>query len=198
MIYFNEKIGLYWPKYDSKPERVFNALMKNKNSVEEVVSYCKSKTCCVQAGGHVGVWPNELKKYFNRVITFEPDPACYHALVKNVDGKVEHHNKALGTKTGVLYIEIKESSSVSQISKKGIPISSIAIDELNLEFCDLIYLDIEGYEVSALKGAINTIKKFRPVICVEELKNYREPLRSHLNKIGYKNIAKTHRDSIWV
>lgn len=189
---------MYWPEYDYKPERVFDALMKRKDSVKKAVSYCNSKTCCVQAGGHVGVWPNELSKHFDRVITFEPDPACYQAMVKNLKDGIEHHNKALGKTTGVLHISIKDSSSISQISDEGIKVDSVAIDDLNLESCDLIYLDVEGYEVPALKGAKQTIKKFHPVICVEELKQYCNPLRDYLRKIGYKNVSKTHKDSIWV
>ena len=43
----------------------------------------------------------------------------------------------------------------------------IAIDSLNLPGCDLLQLDVEGFELKALKGAINTITKYKPVICVE-------------------------------
>jgi hypothetical protein len=28
-------------------------------------------------------------------------------------------------------------------------------------------LDVEGFELKALRGAVNTIKKYKPVLCVE-------------------------------
>ena len=43
----------------------------------------------------------------------------------------------------------------------------IIIDNLNLPGCDLIQLDVEGYELNALLGAIETIKKYKPVLCIE-------------------------------
>jgi hypothetical protein len=44
----------------------------------------------------------------------------------------------------------------------------LTIDSLSLPNCDLIYLDIEGYEMLALFGAANTISNYFPVIAVED------------------------------
>ena len=41
------------------------------------------------------------------------------------------------------------------------------IDDLNLPILDLIHLDIEGYEKKALTGGIQTIKRCKPVIVLE-------------------------------
>jgi len=40
-------------------------------------------------------------------------------------------------------------------------------------------LDIEGYEIYALKGGIETIKKYRPVIVLEVCED------GHIEKYGY-------------
>ena len=42
------------------------------------------------------------------------------------------------------------------------------LDGLGLEECDLIWLDVEGSELDALKGAEDTITRCRPAVIVEE------------------------------
>ena len=44
----------------------------------------------------------------------------------------------------------------------------MAIDQLALPACDLIMLDIEGDELPALRGAVQTINRYRPVIVAED------------------------------
>ena len=48
------------------------------------------------------------------------------------------------------------------------PIPVMRIDDLGLTACDLICLDVEGYELMALAGAIDTIRRYRPVVMVED------------------------------
>jgi len=67
------------------------------------------------------------------------------------------------------------------------------IDSLNLEKCDLIHLDIEGYEGKALLGAANTIQKFKPVIIIE-----RNSGASYLESLGYRKVDTTRMDNIFI
>ena len=53
-------------------------------------------------------------------------------------------------------------------SRDGIEVEAITIDSLNLDNVDLIHLDLESYEDNAIRGAINTIKRCRPVIISEK------------------------------
>lgn len=52
-------------------------------------------------------------------------------------------------------------------NKSEIPVSVKTLDSFNFTDVDIIKLDIEGWELYALQGAINTIKQYRPVIQVE-------------------------------
>jgi hypothetical protein len=38
------------------------------------------------------------------------------------------------------------------------------VKEKNLEKIDFIKIDVEGYEIEVLKGGIESIKKFRPIL----------------------------------
>jgi hypothetical protein len=50
---------------------------------------------------------------------------------------------------------------------------SIRLDSLALPVCDLICLDVEGYELRVLEGAQDTLARCRPVLCLEVNKNLR-------------------------
>jgi hypothetical protein len=82
-------------------------------------------------------------------------------------------------------------------------IRSMPIDGLSLKSCDLIYLDIEGGEMPALRGARKTIEKFKPVIVVEDKKlshryGYSKgQIETWLAAdYGYKVVARPHRDVV--
>ena len=48
------------------------------------------------------------------------------------------------------------------------PIPMLRIDDLGLQSCGLICLDIEGYEMKALRGAQATIRRCRPAVVIED------------------------------
>lgn len=66
------------------------------------------------------------------------------------------------------------------------------IDDLGLEECDLIHLDIEGYEEKALEGAIETIKKFKPTIVTEHSRG-----EKMLVDLGYELKKKLRMDTLF-
>jgi hypothetical protein len=72
-------------------------------------------------------------------------------------------------------------------------IPTIRIDDLNLTDCNLMQLDVEGYELNALLGAAKTIDKFKPVLCVEFCEKWLNRYSANFNDIyqllgtlGYK------------
>lgn len=67
----------------------------------------------------------------------------------------------------------------------------ITIDELNLDNCTLMKIDTEGQELAVIKGAENTINKFRPVIFYEALKD------GDYTKV-YKYLKKKGYEQYWV
>jgi len=60
-----------------------------------------------------------------------------------------------------------------------------AVDDLSIERVDFIKIDIEGMEVDALNGAINTINRCRPYLLVEKIKSDQLVLFELLAKFGY-------------
>ena len=71
-------------------------------------------------------------------------------------------------------VSLNQNNPVKEIKQdkpvKHEIIKSIKIDDLNLSELDFVKLDIEGMEVEALKGGLETIKKFKPSMLIEHKK----------------------------
>ena len=82
-------------------------------------------------------------------------------------------------------------------------IPTLMIDDLNIDKCDFIQLDLEGYEYHGLLGAKNTIEKFKPLICVECRWQFRygntvEDMDKHLTDVwGYKLVDSFNDDRLY-
>ena len=169
--------GFVWPKTDR--EGRFGALT-DVRQMGAFLEHVKSREVVVQAGGNVGVYPAYLAKQFQYVHTFEPDPENYACLIKNIatcEGNIRTYNAALGAEEGVcgVSLEVADNCGTVRINGDGnIPMRTI--DAMELPACDLIWLDIEGYELQALKGAEKTVEKFWPAIIIEDARHHNYPV----------------------
>lgn len=162
--------GFEWPSGD---ERGMSTQLIDVKSMPGFMEHVPGREVVVQAGGNVGVYPAHLARYFNRVYTFEPDENNFACLSRNITlnkGKIEAFHAALGSHSGtVSTIQHKPGDAgcimVSEVEDGAVPMRTI--DDLDLDACDLIWLDIEGYEEKALEGAERTIEKYRPAVIVE-------------------------------
>jgi FkbM family methyltransferase len=138
------------------------------------------------------------------VYTFEPNPQNFYCLVNNVcEGNVVKFQACLGENNSTVGITYKKSNSgVSRVEGSGI-FPTLKIDDLGLNCCDLIHLDIEGYEYFALKGGINTIKTFRPIIALEWLDHNNKfnvtstEILGWLTELGYKEVGSLYHEKVF-
>jgi len=66
---------------------------------------------------------------------------------------------------------------------------SIRIDDLQLEHCRLIKLDVEGMEIEALRSASDTIERLRPILYVEnDREENSDELFALITSFGYQRI----------
>ena len=167
----------YWPKTDQggdlkHPNSTWK-YMQDYSDVPQLVSkHVPVRGVVVQAGGNCGFYVKQYAELFNLVYTFEPDPLNFYCLNLNVTGRnVIKFQACLGEKHELValhnYLGDSGSTHVKKDQGEQTVVPTMRIDDLNLNACDLIHLDIEGYELFALKGAIETIKKFKPVIVYE-------------------------------
>jgi FkbM family methyltransferase len=206
--------GFYFP---IKDEHFKNKFRKDILTTEEIgprfiSKFCKNKKTVIQAGGNCGIYSQIYSEIFETVYTFEPDPINFFCLVQNIkNNNVIKFQSCLGQSHKLVSVEIDQkiinkkgyNCGTFQISGTG-NIPTLKIDDLALESCDLIHLDIEGFEGFAIQGAIETIKKFKPVICLEInglLKNYgwdHQKLNNLVLSLGYEFNTITESDHVYM
>jgi FkbM family methyltransferase len=171
------------------------------NDKEWFMRYVKKRDVVVQAGGCCGMYPRFYANYFATVYTFEPNEVNYNCLVKNTIDvhNVIHRNCALGKEERMVGMDAptqpgeENNRGMFTVNETLRDTKMIALDSLDLDSCDLIHFDLEGYEESALIGASKTIERHNPVVIVE-----RDSGSEYLLSIGYKMMKKTSMDSIFV
>ena len=181
---------------------------------QNIIDLVPRKRVCVQAGANAGLFPIRLAKSFEQVITFEPIPHIYECAVHNIANRgsknIKLYQMGLGQEatTASVYFENEHNSGATSLTQNDEgEIELIALDNLFLEHCDLIWLDIEGFEVDALIGAANTIRAYNPIIVLENKGlipgmggdlNGSEELRDWMKAVfDYEYVGRMMRDDIF-
>lgn len=199
-----QRDGWWLPDTD---RRGFGYISTQVSDADVVMAHCQNKRTAIQAGGNIGMWPKRLAGQFAKVITAEPDATNFMCLVQNIEGtpNIEVHNVAFGESFTTGQIKVNEAGNMGALSVvEGSGFHVVPIDSLNVETCDLLQLDVEGYELFALSGAVRTIKASWPVICIELnglSKNYGHKdgdVLNFLKSLGYEKKQIIHRDVIFI
>lgn len=144
---------------------------------EQIKPFLKGNGVMVQAGGNCGLVVSTFAELFDRIYTFEPEPLNFYCLTQNVSAtNVIKLQACLGETSRFVEVQPLQAHCVDvggfHVDVKPGVIPMFTIDSLNLDKCDLIQLDIEGYEYNTLLGGVNTIQKYKPVLCIEVAEEY--------------------------
>lgn len=172
------------------------------------MNLCPHKAVAVQAGGHWGVWAATLAKVFTWVYTFEPEHQGFQILTQtcSLHDNIIKIQACLGdehVKTTVQLRHEGKNGGATHVEGKGGGIPVLRVDNLNLPDLNLLYLDIEGFELSALRGAEASIRAFKPIIGVEmkglanRYKVKDESTQAYIESLGYSLTAERRRDKIF-
>ena len=179
-----EEKGWWLPDHDKHQLEWWNSEKKKKRSVilngresyqgtkqVAAIAACKQFRNAIDVGGHVGLWSFNLSHSFKHVDAFEPvqdHRDCFSKNVLATRSNVTLHACALGeTEGSVSMISEETSSGGTRVAGEGnIPMKTL--DSFNLNDIDLIKIDCEGYEIFVIKGGIETIRRCKPTIIVEQ------------------------------
>jgi FkbM family methyltransferase len=140
--------------------------------LELALFHVKRRRVAVDIGAHAGTWSRILAKHFERVEAFEPKPEHCECFKRNVlDANVVLHKVALGAAAaGEVRLTTQDGHSMHTfVVPHGETVAEMrTLDSFELGDVDFVKIDVEGYERQVLLGALETLKRWRPVLVVEQ------------------------------
>lgn len=138
------------------------------------LSHVKEWRRAVDVGAHVGLFSYHLASRFEAVDAFEPMPTHRECFVHNVTAEnVALHACALGASAGEVQMTIYPGNSghchIADAGEVVVPIATL--DSYTFDDVDFLKIDTEGYELEVLRGAIETLRRCKPAIIVEQKAN---------------------------
>jgi len=147
-----------------------------KNKLNIALGFVKNFTTAIDAGANYGIMSYNLNSRFSKIYAFEVDTPVRDCLKKNVEtfqlDNVVVCDCGLSDKEESVSLNYLKTTFGTHINKElaGTNICK-TLDSFELTEVGFIKLDCEGYEPYILRGAEQTIKKYKPVILMED-KNY--------------------------
>lgn len=210
-MHFSKTLQLWMP-HEEGQDIAIEVVSKEVDFIDTVMEYVHRRNACVQAGGHIGMYPIRLAKYFKTVYTFEPNTNNWECLVKNtkVYPNIIVLNKGLSDKKGEEIFLLdknpdgRANSGSAFVKDKEYPeydlkefnSEVLRLDDVITEQIDFIQLDVEGHEYEVLKGATELIKKYKPILMLEgHIKHHK--MLELLKSWGYYFILSKDADGVF-
>jgi FkbM family methyltransferase len=169
--------------------------------MEVLKQLCQPGHIVIEVGANIGAHTVGLAKHIGdtgRLFAFEPQRIVFQTLCANIALNnlinVECYWAALSEEKGsitVPEINPRQAFNFGGVTllqnKAGLNIPTFKLDEfIGLPHLQLIKIDVEGMESNVLKGGTELIKKFKPILYVENDRiDKSEALMRLINHLGY-------------
>lgn len=132
-----------------------------------------------------------------------------------ITGQIHTYNVALGPQTGSVEMHIKKNDGHNRVANDGyttltgkpvkvntgyqrVTVPQLTLDSYGFTDVDIIKIDVEGYELQVLEGAVNTIAQNRPIVqieCVEiQPRAFGKTIQDLMDYFNNKNYVITTAD----
>ena len=147
--------------------------------LEEFDNYISDDAIILDIGANKGThsiyW--SIVRHAKKVIAFEPMKDVFDIFIKNIElnqlqDVIIPYNIGLGAKSSLgstRYMRPGNGmlTTIQEDSTGDLTIDALDNIDLQVDRIDFIKIDTEGYELEVLKGSIQTIKKYKPVLSIE-------------------------------
>lgn len=165
----------------------------------------------IDIGANIGIFARPSAEVFERVICFEPVAKNFAALEKNLQscrnaelhclGISDHPHSALfkmmSMKCGITQQVAHYEPEPGYEQHHG---DLVTLDQFDFDQVDWIKVDVEGYEMQVLQGSVDTIRRNRPWLLLEN-NGQQHQHRQWLNDLcgPYKAAdVKSKTNTIWI
>jgi FkbM family methyltransferase len=162
------------------------------------------RRAAIDVGANVGKYAYRLSKLTPRVYAFEPDAdlaaKLRHALPKNVivcataasdlDGVSNFRVPLINGRPSVALASIESKNEAIELGAfKSTLVQTTRLDAIVKEPVGFIKIDVEGHELSVLKGGADILNNYKPVVLVEVENRHNvdsvADVRNFMHSIGY-------------
>jgi FkbM family methyltransferase len=172
---------------------------------------------CIDAGANLGFHSIQFGRLGKKVYSFEPQSYIYNQLCTNIlfnglDDIIEAHKLGLGDKEekkqmwniehenwvgngahnwggrGLIQEGYGGDRAINNKYREEDVIKLVSLDSLEIDKCDFMKVDVQGYEFNLFKGGKNLIKKNTPILFLENPpseENSKET-KEYLVELGYE------------
>lgn len=186
--YYETPIGNYYLPNNAPKDIIINSMKRGEVFEPEVVrlgeKIIKKGTAVLDVGANFGQMSLLFAKLVGnegRVYAFEADEFIYEVLRKNIAAnncqRITPVCKAVYNKNkSIMFYPIQDfkrfdsygSYGLDPLAKEGREVETVTIDSLNIqESISFMKVDVQGSDLFALQGAIETIKKNKMPILFE-------------------------------
>ena len=200
----------YFPQFVEGGPSKHNGFMQDH--LHAAFKHVRKWDVSVDVGAHVGFWTRDMAERFAQVYAFESSPITFECLARNLNdtNNVDAQNVAVGERSFACRVEDDPTRLGNTGARfirpvEGGPIRMVALDDLGIAGCDLLKIDVEGYEWQVLCGAAKLVKTHSPVVIMECDKRLARPrygiaddaAERWLLENGYREVAHMRPDKIF-
>ncbi len=201
----------YFPKFLAGTPRKSNGFQREH--LLAAFDHVQAWNVAVDVGAHVGFWTRDMAQRFAMVRAFEAAADTFACLQRNMAEFQHVHvtHAAVGQCVSAGRI-VEDPTRIGNTGSRyvepwiGGDLMIMTIDGLGLPACDLLKIDVEGFEWQVLQGAVDTILSNRPVVIMEcdkrfAMDRYGVPdtaAEKFLLGLGYEEVAHMRPDKVFV
>jgi FkbM family methyltransferase len=166
-------------------------------------SICNKFHCAVDIGTNHGYYAWKMARRFAQVYAFEANSQVDFDIRHFKKKNVRFFDYGLSDKAGMSMLNVPIAKGIpiigwASLAKRELPFADAFTQvQVRLERLDdqpfarngpvdLIKIDVEGHELEVLKGGIETIRRCKPVLIVENNEAQQEEILELLGSMGYR------------